>query len=446
MSTLGSTLYVDPHMAALWSGASFVEHVLTFEAALARAQSRAGVVPLDAAEAIADAAQVSHFDLDALLRESAQAGSPAIPIVRALTERVAEVGRDYVHWGATSQDAIDTALVLAMRESLELMRSALIHIGERCVLLADQNRRTVMAGRTMLQQAGPITFGLKAARWLTLVTRRLGRLALARQDICVVQLGGATGTLASLGERGPEVTELLASELRLAAPPLPWHAERDRVAVIGAEMGITAGAMAKIAGDLVLLSQTEIGEVREARATERGGSSAMPHKRNPSDAVAARAAARLALAVTPVLLGAMDQELERAAGAWQAEWAALADLFGYTSGAVMWVAAALDGLEPQPERMRENMERDGGLLQSEALTTALAARIGKREAFRIVREIANRNQATGGFGAAARSDERVLGILSPEEMTRTLDPSAFLGSSGVFIDRAIAGFRGSVQL
>lgn len=441
MFTLASALYVDPRMAALWSGSHFVEKALAFEAALARAESQAGVIPTDAAEAIAQAAHGEQYDMDALLRESMQAGSPAIPIIRALSEHVAGVGRDYVHWGVTSQDAIDTALVLMIRESLELVCEVLERIGERCAVLAEENRHTVMAGRTLLQQAGPITFGLKAARWLALVTRQIERLRQARESVGAVQLGGATGTLASLGQRGILVTELLATELQLAVPLLPWHTERDRVAAVGADIGISAGAMAKIAGDLVLLAQTEIDEAGDTVDPEKGGSSAMPHKRNPTDAIAARAAARLALAVVPVLLGAMEQEHERAAGAWQSEWAALADLFGYTSGAVMRVESALAGLEPNPARMRENIDRAGGILQSEALALALATRIGKLEAYAIVRDIAHRSPGAGGFAKAASQDDRLLQALAADEITRALDPSAYLGNSDVYIDRAIRAFR-----
>lgn len=441
MFTLASALYVDPRMAALWSGSHFVEKALAFEAALARAESQAGVIPTDAAEAIAQAAHGEQYDMDALLRESMQAGSPAIPIIRALSEHVAGVGRDYVHWGVTSQDAIDTALVLMIRESLELVCEVLERIGERCAVLAEENRHTVMAGRTLLQQAGPITFGLKAARWLALVTRQIERLRQARESVGAVQLGGATGTLASLGQRGILVTELLATELQLAVPLLPWHTERDRVAAVGADIGISAGAMAKIAGDLVLLAQTEIDEAGDTVDPEKGGSSAMPHKRNPTDAIAARAAARLALAVVPVLLGAMEQEHERAAGAWQSEWAALADLFGYTSGAVMRVESALAGLEPNPGRMRENIDRAGGILQSEALALALATRIGKLEAYAIVRDIAHRSPGAGGFAKAASQDDRLLQALAADEITRALDPSAYLGNSDVYIDRAIRAFR-----
>lgn len=444
MPTLASVLYVDPTMAALWAGTNLVARVLDFEAALARAEGSAGSIPRDAVEVIDSAVRSGHFDTEALLREAAQTGSPAIPIIRALTERVAETGRDYVHWGATSQDAIDTALMLIMRDSLDILRGGLIRIGKRCVVLAEAHRHTLMASRTLLQQAGPITFGLKASRWLSLITRQVEQLSLSREQIGFVQLGGGSGTLAAFGDEGMRVMELLARELGLAAPMGPWHTERDRVARVGADVGVVAGALAKIACDLTLLAQTEVDEASDTHAAARGGSSAMPHKRNPTDAIAARAAARLALGVVPVLLGAMEQEHERAAGAWHTEWAALSDLFSYASGAVIRVESALATLEPDPERMRDNIDRAGGLILSEALTLALTPRLGKSQAQRVVSDIATRSQAAGGFARAARQDDRICAALAPDELERALDPMAFLGSNDLLIDRAVAAFRAVV--
>jgi len=253
-------------------------------------------------------------------------------LVRLLTARVAAEGRDFVHWGATSQDAIDTATVLQMRDGLLLLEGDLFRLGAACAALADGRRRTLMAGRTLLQQALPIPFGLKAARWLGLVTRQVRALRDQRWALAL-QFGGASGTLAALGDQGLRVAELLAAELALALPDLPWHAERDRVAGIAAAVGVTAGAMAKVAQDVVLLAQTEVGEAAEARAPGKGGSSAMPQKRNPVDATLALAAARLAVGQVPVILAAMTQEHERAVGGWQAEWAAIPDLFRFAGGA-----------------------------------------------------------------------------------------------------------------
>lgn len=440
--SLGDALFATPEMAAIWSDAELVRGMVAFEAALARAEATAGVIPAEAAASITAACVGASFDIAALIREAAVAGTPAIPLVRMLAERVGAEWGGYVHWGATSQDAIDTALVLQMRDSLDLLARRLLDVGTLCAALAERHRRTLMAGRTLLQQAVPIPFGLKAARWLALATRQARHLAELRTRISVVQLGGAAGTLASLGQDGSRVTDLVAAELGLAVPDLPWHAERDRVAEVAAGVGIVAGAMAKIAGDLVLLAQTEVAEVSEASTPGKGGSSAMPQKRNPVDAVMARAAARLALGEVPVMLGSMEHEHERAAGGWQAEWDALPRLFGFTAGAVERVYAALDGLDVDAARMRTNLDASGGLIMAEALTMALAAHVGRIEAQRIVREVSEQATAAGeSLEQVASQDERVRAGLSPEDLTHVFDPAAYLGSSDNYMDRALADFR-----
>lgn len=444
MSDPADALFTTPEMAAIWSGEAHMRGMLAFEAALARAEARAGVIPAEAAEAIAAACRVELFDVAAVYREAVGAGTPAIPLVRLLTERVEGEARGYVHWAATSQDAIDTALVLQMRTGLDLLSAELGQIEAACAALAEPHRGTLMAGRTLLQQALPITFGLKAARWLALAMRQSRRLAEVRARSGVVQLGGAAGTLAALGDAAPRVTALLAEELGLGVPELPWHAERDRVAEVAAQLGVLAGAMAKIAGDVVLLAQTEVGEATEAPAVGKGGSSAMPQKRNPVDATLALAAARLAIGGVSVVLGAMAQEHERAAGAWQAEWAALPSLFRHTSGAVEHVRWALSGLEVDAERMRANLARAGGLILAEALTVALAPRLGRHEAFRIVREVSERAVKTGkDFRQVALADKRVRAALPAEAGERVFEPAAYLGSTDIYIDRVLAEYRAS---
>lgn len=434
-------LFATPAMADAFSGAAHVRAMLAFEAALARAEARAGVIPPTAADAIASACDVSRFDVQRLYQEAIPAGTPAIPLVRLLTALVPAEHLGYVHWGATSQDTIDTALMLQARAGLTLLLADLRAIGARCAALAEEHRQTLMAGRTLLQQALPITFGLKAARWLALVTRQSRRLAELRAGLAV-QLGGAAGTLASLGEAGPSVVVLLAEELGLSAPDLPWHAERDRVAELAAQLGVVAGAMATIATDLVLLAQSEVAEVSEDTAAGKGGSSALPHKRNPVDATFALAAARLAVGQVPVVLAAMAQEHERAAGGWQAEWQALPDLFNATASAVDRVRAALSGLEIDAARMRANLDAGQGLPLAESLATALAAHVGRSEAFALVKAASDRVRHAGiPLLAAARDDPRITTLLSDGELTRALDPAGYLGSSDTFIDRALAGWR-----
>jgi 3-carboxy-cis,cis-muconate cycloisomerase len=441
MSQSSETLFSTPSMSAVFAPAAHVHAMLAFEAALAQAEAGAGIIPPEAARAITTACDVELFDVASLYREAATAGTPAIPLVRMLTERVEGEARRFVHWGATSQDAIDTALMLQMRDGLDLLIAGLLDVCASCATLAEKHRHTLMAGRTLLQQALPITFGLKAARWLALATRQVEALQERREKALAVQLGGAAGTLASLGEKGLQVVELLAAELNLPAPDLPWHTERDRVADIAATLGVVAGAMAKIAGDVALLAQTEVGEVSEGAAPGKGGSSAMPQKRNPVDATGALASARLAIGVVPVILSAMQQEHERAAGGWQAEWAAIPNLFCYTSGAVASVRGSVSGLEVDEARMKANLDASGGLIMSESLTMTLARKAGRPEAFRIVQSIVKRITGSGKtLRQAALEDGEVRAVLSPEEIDAALDPTRYLGSADAFIDRALAAY------
>jgi len=438
---LAEALYSTPEMSALFSGAGHLRRMLDFEAALARAEARAGVIPSEAADAIGAACDVALFDVSTLLRETATAGTLAIPLAKALTARVGgEAGR-YVHWGATSQDVIDTALVLQMRDGIDLLLGGLLRVGADCASLAERHRATPMAGRTLLQQALPLTFGLRAARWLGLVTRQVGRLRALRSEALALQFGGAAGTLASLGADGARVADLLGAELGLPTPGLPWHAERDRIAEVGVALAVLAGAMGKIAQDILLLSQTELGEVAEGAAPGKGGSSTLPHKRNPVDAVAAVAAARLAQAQAPVLLGSMLQEHERAVGGWQAEWAAFPDLFCATGAAVERVRMAVAGLEVNAERMRQNLGVTRGLLMAESLSMVLAVHLGKQQAHHVVQAACARAVQQGDdLGTVARADPAISGTLSEAEIVAALDPAGYLGSTDIFIDRALAEF------
>jgi 3-carboxy-cis,cis-muconate cycloisomerase len=274
--------------------------------------------------------------------------------------------------------------------------------------------------------------------------RRLVRL---RAEGLAVQFGGAVGTLAALGDTGLPVTELLAEDLGLAVPDLPWHTERDRIADVVTALGVVAGAMAKIAGDVVLLAQTEVGEVAEATAPGKGGSSAMPHKRNPVDATFAIASARLSIGNISTLLGAMEQAHERDTGGWQLEWSLLPAVFGQTAGAVERVGRVVDGLTVDTVRMRANLDLTGGLMMAESLTMALAVSVGRPEAFRIVEAATKRaREGNQSLRDAALGDEQIRSSLSPEEIDRALDPSGYLGSTDQFIDRALAEFRAVLSL
>jgi 3-carboxy-cis,cis-muconate cycloisomerase len=299
-----------------------------------------------------------------------------------------------------------------------------------------------MAGRTLLQQAVPITFGLKAARWLSATVRQLRTLHTLRASSLVLQFGGAAGTLAALGDHADAVARLLGEELGLAVPDLPWHAERDRPASIVATLGVTTGLVAKIAGDIVLLAQTEVAEVAEGSPAGTGGSSAMPQKRNPVHAVSAMSAARLAIGTVPVVLSAMHQEHERSAGGWQTEWTAIPDAFRHTVRAATQLASSLSSLDVRADRMRSNLEAASGTLMSESLATAVAAHVGRPEAMRLVGDLSERAlRERRSLGDAARADSRLSAVLVSPAIDRALDPSAYLGNSDQLIDRALASWR-----
>jgi 3-carboxy-cis,cis-muconate cycloisomerase len=439
---VADALFTTPEMADLFSGEGHVRRMLDFEAALAQAEGRAGVIPSEAAEAIAAACRVELYDVPALLRETAVAGTLAIPLSKALSSRVEGDARRFVHWGATSQDVIDTALMLQMRDGIDLLLSGLLEIGAACAALAEHHRATPMAGRTLLQQALPITFGLKAARWLTSVTRAIFTLRRLRADALAVQFGGAAGTLASLGDDGARIVPLLAEALNLPAPDLPWHGERERVAEIAAGLGILAGTMGKIANDVILLSQSEVGEVQEGLAPGKGGSSTLPHKRNPVDTVAAVAAARLALGQVPVVLASLVQEHERAVGGWQSEWAALPDLFRATAGAVERVRLTVRALDVNPDRMRANLDLTRGLLMAESLSMALAPHVGRQEAHHLVQDVsALAVRSRSDLRTVALADAQISAALTEDDVDRALDPAAYLGSTDAFVDRALAAFE-----
>jgi 3-carboxy-cis,cis-muconate cycloisomerase len=345
-------ILVPPAGRAAVSDEAWLEAMLEVERALAAAEARAGVIPSEAAKAIAGACRAERFDAAALGDAGRAPGNPVEPLVRALRDAVGEEAADDVHRGATSQDILDTAAMLVSRRALDQILETLDAVAGECARLAEDHRSTPVAGRTLLQQAVPTTFGLKAAGWLGGVVEARRGLRRIRDEGLAVQLGGAAGTLAALGEAGPEVARLLADELGLHEAP-PWHTNRARIAELGAALAVAAGAVAKIGLDVALMSQTEIGEVAEA---EGGRSSAMPHKRNSVGSVLAVACARQVNGHVSVLLAAMPQEHERAAGAWHAEWPALSGALAFTAGAADGARRALSGLQVDPERMRANLE------------------------------------------------------------------------------------------
>jgi 3-carboxy-cis,cis-muconate cycloisomerase len=413
------------------SDRAWLAALLEAERALANAEAIAGAIPAHAAAAIADRCRPELFDPARLAEAGRSAGNPVEPLVRELAEAAGGEAAAFVHWGATSQDIMDSAAMLVSRRALGIACDRLDAAAARCAELAGEHRETPMAARTLLQQAVPTTFGLKCAGWLAALLDARATLERVRRERLAVQLGGAAGTLAALGAGGLEVVRLFARELDLPEPELPWHADRQRIAELGAALASAAGAAAKIGGDIVLLSQTEVAEVRERAG---GASSTMPQKRNPTASVRAIACARQARGHATVLLAAIEGEHERAAGAWQSEWAALSGALACGGGALANAAAALAGLEVDPERMRQNLDATGGLVVAERVSHLLAPRVGRREAHEIVAAAA----ATGSFRWALVADERVG--LTAEEVDALLDPEDYLGSAAALVDRALARY------
>ena len=431
MSGFAAILVPDELIEAVSDGA-WLAALLEAERALATAGAAAGAIPASAAEAIAGRCRPELFDPARLAEAGRSAANPVEPLVRELADAVGGDAAAYVHRGATSQDIMDSAAMLVSRRALRIARVSLDAATARCAELAREHRSTPMAARTLLQQAVPTTFGLKCAGWLVALLDARASLERIERERLAAQLGGAGGTLAALGDRGTEVARLFAGELGLAEPGLPWHADRQRIAELGSALATAAGAAAKIAGDVVLLSQTEVAEVRESAG---GASSTMPQKRNPAASVRAVACARQARGHAAVLLAATEGEHERAAGAWQSEWAALSGALACAGGALANIAEALAGLQVDPARMRDNLDLTGGLVNAERVAHLLAPRVGRSEAHEIVATAA----ATGSFRWAIVADERVG--LSADEVDALLDPEGYLGAAEELVDRALARYE-----
>jgi 3-carboxy-cis,cis-muconate cycloisomerase len=437
------TFESEPMQEAV-SDTAWLQALLDVEAALAVAEARAGVIPLDAAQGIRSACRVDAFDLAELGRRARGAGNVVVPLARALREKLPEGEGRYVHWGATSQDVLDSATMVIARRGVDIIVADLDGTASACARLAEEHVSTLMAGRTLLQQALPITFGLKAAGWLVAVLEARSLLVACRDQLAA-QLGGAVGSLASLGDEGLTVLGHFAEELDLTEPVVPWHTARARVANLGACLGITAGTVGKLALDITLMSQTEVGEVAEPSDGGRGGSSTMPHKRNPIGATIARACATRVQAHSGTLLSAMAQEHERATGAWHAEWETLRDALALTGGGVAWMREVLQGLEVYPNRMRENLEITDGSLLAERVALLLAERIGRDDAHRLLEEATRRAAVEGpSLREVLLSYPDVTATLSAEEIDDVLKPENYLGSTRAFVRRALERYRDEV--
>jgi 3-carboxy-cis,cis-muconate cycloisomerase len=429
-------------MAEAVSDLAWVQAMLDVEAALARAEAKVGIIPAAAAGEIAAHCRAEEFDVERIGREAAESANPVVPLVKALREKVGRGAGQYLHRGATSQDILDTAMMLIARRGLAVMLEDLDQAAAAAAGLAERHRSTLMAGRTLMQQALVTTFGLKAAGWLVSIVEAQAQLSSIRDRRLALQFGGAVGTMAALGDRGPAVARELVSALRLQEPVLPWHTARSRIAELGAALAIAAGAAGKVALDVVLLAQTEVAELRPAPGPGRGASSTMPQKQNPVDAVEILAAVRGVTAQAGLLLGSLTQEHERAAGAWQAEWPALTEAFRQAGGATARVALLLRSLEVDAERMRRNLDLTGGLVMSEGLVMVLAERTDDVTARQLVEAaVANARRSGRPFQRVVEDDRAIAAHLDAKQLAQALEPSGYLGATSALIDRALGAYR-----
>ena len=434
-------LFTTDAMRAVFSDRARIQRMLDFEAALARAESATGVIPETAAAPIAQCCRSEDYDMAALRAGARSAGNLAIPLVAALTARVGQIdggARGFVHWGATSQDVIDTGLVLQLRDALELFDADLARLASALSAQVRAHRSTVLVGRTWLQQALPVTLGLKLAGTLSAIDRHRARISALSARVAIVQFGGAAGTLASLGGRGMQVEQALAADLGLGIADVPWHTQRDNIGETAATFGLVTATLGKLARDLSLLAQTEVAEVFEPSAPGRGGSSTMPHKRNPVGAAVALAAAVQVPSLVATMLAAAVQEHERGLGNWPAEWDTLPQIAMLAAGALAAMTDVVSGLDVNAARMHANLDVTQGQILAEAVQMALAPALGRDVAHSLVAAACKRAAAERRHLRDVLSDlPQVRAILDHAALARLFDPQTYLGSTNVFVDRAL---------
>ncbi len=439
-STIFRDLFGTAEMRAIFSDEALVARYLEVETTLARVQADLGIIPVEAADAIAEGAVPDNIDMDELGRATGLVGYPILPLVQQVARACRDGLGEYVHWGATTQDIMDTAVALQVKAAFELIEADLAALSEILADLARRHRDTPMPGRTHLQQALPVTFGYKAAVWLSGIERHRARLAEIRPRATVGQFAGAAGTLASLGKDGFAVQEALMEALGLGRPRCPWHAMRDGFAEAVCFLGLVTGTLAKIATDVMLMMQTEIGEAFEPFLPGRGASSTMPQKRNPIACERILAAAATVRGDAETMLAATVQDHERATGPWQYEWVALPRAFIAASGALRCAREMLDGLEIDAARMRHNLDATHGLIVAEAVMMALAPHIGRQRAHDLVYDACR---------VAASEDRPLLEVLrgldevtrhlDAEDLVRLVDPARYVGLAAEIVDRVLAG-------
>ena len=432
-------------MRVVCDDATTLQHMLDFEAALARAEAAVGVIPEGAAKAITKSCSAEAFDIAALAQAAARSGNLAIPLVKDLTAKLtnsdAEAAR-YVHWGATSQDVIDTAAMLTLRKGIDVLLGDLDRAITGFAALAQRHRHTAVVARTWLQHALPMPFGLKLAEYAAALHRSKLRLTRLRAETLALQFGGAAGTLAALGDKGLSVSEALSRELKLPLPEAPWHTHRDRFAEVASVLAIVSGSCGKIARDTSLMMQTDVAEAFEPAGVGRGGSSTMPHKRNPVAAASALGAATMAPNLAATIFAAQVQDHERSAGPWHAEWPTLPALMLVASGALAAIVDLAEGLDVDVARMRENLDATGGLIMAEAVTFALAEKIGKSDAHHLIEAASKKAIADKKhLREVLTSEPKVTANLAADKIAALFEPMAYQGASQALIDRLLASLE-----
>lgn len=426
-------LYGDAEIGAIFSERGWAERMVTVEVALARVQERLGIIPPGTGERIAAAAAAFALDMAPIRESMALAGIPSTGVIEQLRAAAGDAA-SYVHWGATTQDILDTALVLQLRDALTHFERELDALVARLAALADRHRATLTPARTKSQQALPTTFGLKVAGWLAPLLRHRQRLAELKPRLLVVQFGGAVGTLASLGERGVEVMEELAGILDLGVPPAPWHTARDNIAELAGWLSLLTGSLAKMAVDVILLGQSEVGEVRESDDPARGGSSTMPQKSNPVVSEAIVAAARTNASLLAAMHQALMQEHERGSGSWQIEWLTLPRMVELTAGALNNALFLAEHIVVDAARMRANLAASNGLLLAETLNLALAPHLGRAEAKALIQSAVQITLNEGRHLVDVVRERAGIDL----DWAALRDEANYLGSAEAFIDRILA--------
>ncbi|HKN02800.1 MAG TPA: 3-carboxy-cis,cis-muconate cycloisomerase [Buttiauxella sp.] len=439
--TLFTPMLRASSLTAIFSDESTLQGMLDFEAALARATAFCGVIPESAIKIITAQCQVNKLDIPALAQAAAGAGNLAIPLVKQLTANVKqqdEQAARYVHWGATSQDVIDTGLILQLRDALKASETLLEQLISALIDPIQRHQHSVMPGRTWMQHALPITFGLKLAGTLDALLRWQQRLHEMKPRVLVLQFGGAAGTLTSLNEQGAAVAQALANTLALNQADTPWHSQRDRLLEVGSWFAGVSATLGKFANDFALLMQTEVAEVGEPVAEGRGGSSTMPHKRNPVSCAAILTATTRIPGLMATLYASQNQQHERALGGWQAEWETLPQLVTLTGGVMQTTLELISGMQVHTEKMRTNLDITHGLIMAESVTLALAKSLGKQAAHHLVEQLCHRaldeNQP---LAALLAQHPQVTSHLSVTQIEHLLDPQHALGSNDTFINQVL---------